>query len=501
MIITCDNCNTSFDLDDSLVKDTGSKVRCTNCNHVFVAHPPAVEEESEAVEISDLDLDDILEIEGGDEEPELVIEFEPEDEPEKPTPEKEAEIVLGGDVEPEIKLEMETEESSDSLDISDIEKMLDGDLSEEQPEPAESDDEEPELELELDAGEEADEDNLIEDELDLSDIEKLLEMDDDLEKEEIPDEAEPELELDQEPVTEAEEDELKLELDQESEDLDDLVLDLELEQDEDLQLELEDSEDLVLDLDEKDAEAETDFDLDLDSEEEEPEEKPVEKARQPVAAEPAETEKPVPEKETFELGAKDEPEKDQQPQPELEKEAPVFTPALPVPKKSMKAPVMILIILLILAGVGTGAYYFMTQKGKVLVGGKIGEIAPLEDTFKYKFIDNARIGKLFVVTGIVENKFNHARSHIQITGELLAKGATVVQQQRVYCGNVIREMELSTIDMNGINNRLSNMSGDNQSNVNVKPGAKVPFMVVFANLPDNIEEYRIQVEGSVPAEK
>jgi hypothetical protein len=56
-------------------------------------------------------------------------------------------------------------------------------------------------------------------------------------------------------------------------------------------------------------------------------------------------------------------------------------------------------------------------------------------------------------------------------------------------------------DMNDINKYLSKMAGDNQSNMNVKPGAKVPFMVIFSNLPDNIEEYRIQIEGSVPAEK
>jgi predicted Zn finger-like uncharacterized protein len=39
MIITCGECDSSFILDDSLVKSSGSKVRCSNCKNVFVAYP------------------------------------------------------------------------------------------------------------------------------------------------------------------------------------------------------------------------------------------------------------------------------------------------------------------------------------------------------------------------------------------------------------------------------------------------------------------------------
>ncbi len=39
MIITCDECDSSFVLDDSLLKPSGSKVRCTSCGNIFVAYP------------------------------------------------------------------------------------------------------------------------------------------------------------------------------------------------------------------------------------------------------------------------------------------------------------------------------------------------------------------------------------------------------------------------------------------------------------------------------
>jgi len=36
-------------------------------------------------------------------------------------------------------------------------------------------------------------------------------------------------------------------------------------------------------------------------------------------------------------------------------------------------------------------------------------------------------------------------------------------------------------------------------NMNVAPGRVVPFMLVFSNLPENLEEYTIEVDESFPA--
>ena len=42
MIITCKACNTSFNLDDKMLKPTGSKVRCSVCAKIFTAFPQPV---------------------------------------------------------------------------------------------------------------------------------------------------------------------------------------------------------------------------------------------------------------------------------------------------------------------------------------------------------------------------------------------------------------------------------------------------------------------------
>ena len=48
MIITCENCSTSFNLDDKFLKPSGSKVRCSKCKHIFTAFPATALEEKEA---------------------------------------------------------------------------------------------------------------------------------------------------------------------------------------------------------------------------------------------------------------------------------------------------------------------------------------------------------------------------------------------------------------------------------------------------------------------
>jgi len=41
MIIMCENCIRKFKIDDKLIKENGSKVRCSDCGHVFTAYRPA----------------------------------------------------------------------------------------------------------------------------------------------------------------------------------------------------------------------------------------------------------------------------------------------------------------------------------------------------------------------------------------------------------------------------------------------------------------------------
>jgi len=49
MIIECERCHTKFNLDENLLKEAGSKVRCSICKNVFTAFPPKAGPEIEEV--------------------------------------------------------------------------------------------------------------------------------------------------------------------------------------------------------------------------------------------------------------------------------------------------------------------------------------------------------------------------------------------------------------------------------------------------------------------
>jgi hypothetical protein len=61
---------------------------------------------------------------------------------------------------------------------------------------------------------------------------------------------------------------------------------------------------------------------------------------------------------------------------------------------------------------------------------------------------------------------------------------------------MLSDSDLAAMDITVINKKLSIRTGDKRSNLKVKTGKMVPFMIVFDNLPRNLDEYTVEVEGS-----
>ena len=119
-----------------------------------------------------------------------------------------------------------------------------------------------------------------------------------------------------------------------------------------------------------------------------------------------------------------------------------------------------------------------------------------EKTVNGKFMDNPKIGTLFVVTGKIQNEYKHSRRFIKMTGKIYKKRKALVKAETVYCGNLLSEAELKSLSQTAITKRLKNRLGDKRINMNVKKGQALPFMIVFSNVPSGLEEYSVQVAGS-----
>jgi len=113
-----------------------------------------------------------------------------------------------------------------------------------------------------------------------------------------------------------------------------------------------------------------------------------------------------------------------------------------------------------------------------------------------RFLDGGKAGKLFIVTGKVKNDYSHPRSYIQVSGSLYTRGKMLAQTVQAYCGNVFSDLELLKMEAPEIQARMENRSGALNSNVGVKPGEERPFMIVFSDIPESLEEFTVTVVSS-----
>lgn len=381
MIITCNKCNTSFNLDKNLVKQTGSKVRCSKCKNVFMVYPSTPPEEfGESDKLNEVKLD-----------------FESEPEP--------GEQQENEDTIPE-QFELDVDTEGLELDMEPKAKIL-------------HEEEEPKLELES---------------------EEKIETDKESEKEGL---------------SEKEIDEFKLDIETE------------------LKKEEEEFVDTIL---QKDISR---FDQAIEEKEE------------------------FAEKFNSEIGAgESEPEKTEEDQ----MSEVVIEETGIAEKKQISKPILALLIAALLMSSAYGIY--------VLLDSSDFKIPFIDNLFKpevqdagnlkinafdihSKFVENSKNGKFFVITGKVINEYSDTRSFISITGKLYTKGKVLSKTETVYCGNMLSNLDLENLTQDAINKRLKNRSGDNGSNIKLETGKSLPFMITFANLPDNLEEFTIEVAGSL----
>ncbi|MDD2389288.1 MAG: DUF3426 domain-containing protein [Desulfobacterales bacterium] len=190
-----------------------------------------------------------------------------------------------------------------------------------------------------------------------------------------------------------------------------------------------------------------------------------------------------------------------------EEEKPESGIFLPPRQKRVGTPVIILLIVVLL-GAGVYGGWTMLEKSGINVPfisdffkpdvPDAGNLKMSTVNIASKFLENSKSGRIFVITGEAKNEYPGPVGLIRITGKLFTKGKVIAKSQTVYCGNVLSDLDLSNLEVDVIQNRLSNRFGDNRSNVKLEPGSLIPFMIVFPELPENLDEFSVEVQESVP---
>jgi predicted Zn finger-like uncharacterized protein len=113
-------------------------------------------------------------------------------------------------------------------------------------------------------------------------------------------------------------------------------------------------------------------------------------------------------------------------------------------------------------------------------------------------------GQLLVIRGEVFNKGKTARGPIRLKATLTDAQHRPLKEEVVYAGSTFTDNELKTLSPDEIKGWLAKPGGRAQERV-VKPGAKIPFTVVFFGVPNNLAETQsgfqiMVVEGPVAAD-
>ena len=465
MNITCEECSTTFSLDETILKPSGSKVQCSKCKNIFTAYPAAPTEISKesASALSDLEqseTDEQLQIPKGD----LFEEkFDP------------------SDLRDSTEIEEKTAQVVESKKVPDESGLeFDFDLS------ATDDDGTGDFDFEIDLEEKTEEGI---EELDLSELEEMLEIEEPETKPEVQ-EVEPDADIvpDSKEGTEKKIEELDIEPDLQMTFEDDVGLsDIE---DPDKPDSLQKAEPEATPTSEK-----PEFETATDDQENVFEEKPTEK------------EKSI--EEAFGTGISisetesQEDQKFQEPGRDLGENA-VFDDEeiKPMRKKGVSSPLLVILLLAILGGGAYGAWIFLDKPEVTIpyisdfLKPKLQDLGNLKITpfdINSSFVDNAKNGRLFVITGRVRNSYPDTRNFIKVIGRLYTKGKKFTKTETIYSGNVLSKQDLSNLELNVIKKRLTN-----KTVVNVEPGKALPFMLVFNNLPGDLDEFTVEVKESSP---
>jgi len=108
-------------------------------------------------------------------------------------------------------------------------------------------------------------------------------------------------------------------------------------------------------------------------------------------------------------------------------------------------------------------------------------------------VKNSKIGGLIVIEGKVRNNFSEPRELISLEAALYDAEGKVLASRRQVAGISLNSFQLEVLDKTELENTLNRKLDIITSNINVMPGAEVPFTVVFTEIPAGARDYKVRI--------
>ena len=145
-----------------------------------------------------------------------------------------------------------------------------------------------------------------------------------------------------------------------------------------------------------------------------------------------------------------------------------------------------------------GMHYLLLPKDAARGTDQPGEIKMALSNVRGYFRVNEKVGRIFVIQGLVESQHKDVRTAVLVRGRLQDTQGKVARQAVVYAGPTFTPEELRTLSLQEIQARLGSPKGPDGTAYTIAPKGTIPFMIVFAHLPGNLSEFTAEVVGSKP---
>ena len=175
----------------------------------------------------------------------------------------------------------------------------------------------------------------------------------------------------------------------------------------------------------------------------------------------------------------------------------VFTyePEMPI-KKKLPLVKLALIFVLVLACAGGGWYYYSLKSAAKQPNeqeiAKQVELLTMRNVRQY-YVDNEKVGKVFVIEGRVVNEFPQPKELITIEAAIYDKDKKALAVKKQLGGVQLSLFQLQVLSEKEMESFLNNKVEILTNNTNVPRGGEVPFMVLFYAPPEGVAEFGVRI--------
>ena len=165
-------------------------------------------------------------------------------------------------------------------------------------------------------------------------------------------------------------------------------------------------------------------------------------------------------------------------------------------KKKLPLVKLALIFVLVLACAGGGWYYYSLKSAAKQPNeqeiAKQVELLTMRNVRQY-YVDNEKVGKVFVIEGRVVNEFPQPKELITIEAAIYDKDKKALAVKKQLGGVQLSLFQLQVLSEKEMESFLNNKVEILTNNTNVPRGGEVPFMVLFYAPPEGVAEFGVRI--------